>query len=84
VTARGWRLALAVIAVAFASAGFAVAFRATLALVTHALGGEDIVGMVGAAPWWARLALPAAGGLAVGAIGLAEARQKRTGGASDS
>ena len=79
-TARGWRLALAVIAVAFASAGFAVAFRATLALVTHALGGEDIVGMVGAAPWWARLALPAAGGLAVGAIGLAEARQKRTGG----
>ena len=79
-TARGWRLALAVIAVAFASAGFAVAFRATLALVTHALGGEDIVGMVGAAPWWARLALPAVGGLAVGAIGLAEARQKRTGG----
>ena len=79
VTTRALRLAIAVVAVAVVSACFALAFRAGLALVVEALGGVDTVSMIAAAPWWERLALPAAGGLAVGALGLVEARQKRSG-----
>ena len=78
-TTRGLRLALAVIAVAAVAACFALAFRAGLALAVEALGGADPVSMISAAPWWERLALPAAGGLVVGAVGLLEARQKRSG-----
>jgi len=71
-----WRLGPAVAAVALVAALFAVAFRATLAEVAHALGGADVVAMIDHAPWWERLALPTVGGLCAGVLGLAIARTR--------
>src|SRR5262245_46172178 len=63
-----WRRGLAIAATALAAAAFAIAFRATLAVATRALGGDDIVAMIEHAAWWQRIALPVAGGLAVAGI----------------
>ena len=53
------------IAVALVAAGFAIAFRGSArARSVELLGGDGIVAMIAAAPWWERLALPAVGGLA--------------------
>lgn len=72
--ASAWRLAVALVAVAVASAGFAIAFRASLGWVAAALGGHDVVSMIQALPPWARVALPVAGGLAAGLVALIAAR----------
>jgi len=69
-----WRRWIAVIAVALVAAGFAIAFRASLAAVGRLLGGSGIVALIAAAPWWERIALPAAGGLAVGGVLVIAAR----------
>jgi chloride channel protein, CIC family len=73
-TSRWWQRWLAVVAVALVAAGFAIAFRRTLAAVDQLLGGSGSVAMIEAAPVWARIALPAAGGLLVGLILLIAAR----------
>ena len=66
---RAARFALAIAVIAVASAGFAVAFRAALiGVVRLASGADDLVTAMTAAPWWARLLLPAAGGLAAGVL----------------
>lgn len=55
-------------------------FRAATSAATHALGGRNVVEMIAATPAWARLALPAAGGLVAGLIALQIARQRGTSG----
>jgi CIC family chloride channel protein len=74
------RLAVAVVVTAAAAALFAIGFRAGIGEVTSLLGGSTGVEMVDGLPWWARLALPAIGGLAVGGILYAERRHKGGGG----
>lgn len=69
-----WRLALALVVVAAGAAGFAIAFRAALSAVWDALGGSTVVTMIDGMPLWARVALPAAGGLAAGLVALAATR----------
>ena len=74
------RLAIAIGLVALLSAGFAIAFRATLGLAARALGGDSsIVSVIADAPMWLRVALPAAGGLLAGVVVVALARVRRTG-----
>ncbi len=73
-TSRWWQRWLAVIAVALVAAGFAIVFRGALAAVGRLLGGSGSVAMIEAVPVWARIALPAAGGLLVGLILLVAAR----------
>ena len=63
-----WRRWLAVGSVAVVAAGFAIAFRGSLAAVGRLLGGDGIVAMIEAAPAWERVALPAIGGLLVGLV----------------
>ena len=70
------RLHVAVVLVAVAAAGIAIAFRASLAAVVHALGGSDTIAMIANLPTWARIALPVAGGLGAGLIGLAMTGQR--------
>lgn len=67
-TAPWWRRWIAVIAVALVAAGFAIAFRGSLAAVNRLLGGDGIVAMIAAAPTWERIVLPAIGGLLVGLV----------------
>jgi CIC family chloride channel protein len=77
VTARvavWWRRWLAVGATALVAAGFAIAFRASLAAIGGLLGGAGTVAMITAVPGWERLALPAIGGLLVGGVLLIAAR----------
>ena len=68
--------ALATVLVAVVAAGFAVAFRGSLAAVARALGGANVVAMIASVPLWARVALPAAGGLGAGLVGLWTARTR--------
>ncbi|HEX2691443.1 MAG TPA: chloride channel protein [Kofleriaceae bacterium] len=75
-----WRRWLAVIVVALVAAGFAIAFRASLVAVNRLFGGEGVVAMIEAAPAWQRIALPVAGGLAVGLVLWAAARVREGGG----
>lgn len=79
---RAWvRFAVAVVAVALASAGFAIAFRASIAWVLDvAAGARDVVDMIAGSPWWVRLGLPALGGLVAGAFSLIARRLKGVGG----
>jgi CIC family chloride channel protein len=72
-----WRLALALVVVAAGAAGFAIAFRASLTIVWDALGGNNVVGMISNMPPWARIVLPAAGGLAAGLVALAATRVRQ-------
>ncbi len=74
------RLSVAVAAVAVLAAAFAIAFRAALQLVIHALGASDIVTAIGAAPLWERIVLPTAGGLLAGFVVYAMRRQRGTSG----
>ena len=69
-----WRRWLAVIVTALVAAGFAIAFRGSLAAVDRLLGGEGVVAMIAAQPVWRRIVLPAAGGLLVGLVMLIAAR----------
>jgi CIC family chloride channel protein len=69
-----WRLGslAALVAVALASAAFAVVFRLALGWhYRHILGADTVVDAVAALPWQLRLALPAAGGLAAGLVARA-------------
>lgn len=69
-----WRRWTAVVVVALVAAGFAIAFRGSLAAVSQLLGGAGIVAMIEAAPVWQRIMLPAIGGLLVGLVMLVAAR----------
>jgi CIC family chloride channel protein len=77
-----WRFAIAIVTTSVIAAGFAILFRAGLSGVLRLVGSTDVVAMMAAAPWWVRLALPAIGGLVVGAIGLLAARYRGAGGLS--
>lgn len=69
------RFGLGVVLVAVAAAAFAAAFRSALALALHrAAGTSDVVSAMLVAPRWARLALPATGGLLAGLLGMLVAR----------
>jgi CIC family chloride channel protein len=71
------RFALGVVVVAVAAAAFAVGFRASLGFVVRSLSGAgDVVSAMRAAPVWARLTLPALGGLLGGALGLLVTRSR--------
>lgn len=63
---RTAKLALAVVIVAIVAALFALVFRASLNLVVHG----NIVAMIDGLPYWARVVVPAAGGLGAGMIAL--------------
>ena len=69
-----WKRAAALGATAAFAAGFAIAFRSSLSAAYELLGASDVVAMIAAAPWWQRLALPIAGGLAVGGLARLAAR----------
>ena len=70
--------------VALAAAAFAIAFRATLALVLQrGAGVQDIVSAARAAPVWLRLLSPAAGGLLAGLLSILVARAPAGQGVAD-
>jgi chloride channel protein, CIC family len=73
--AAGWRFALSVVLVAASAAAFAIAFHFVLALViSSSTGATDVVSAMKAAPRWARVLLPALGGLIAGVLGMFAAR----------
>jgi CIC family chloride channel protein len=74
---------VALVLVAVAAGGFAIVFRATLALTLHGVAGAaNVVEAMTGAAWWWRLGLPALGGLAAGLLSLSIARHGG-GGVSD-
>jgi CIC family chloride channel protein len=79
-----WRFGLGLLLVALAAAGFAIAFRWTLAAAVHALyGARDLVSAMRGLPLLGRLFLPALGGLGAGVIGLLLGRLGSNQGVSD-
>lgn len=65
-----WRLAVGLILVALTAALFAVGFRAALGFVTQTFGAAtDVVSAMKRLPAWARVVLPAGGGLIAGVMG---------------
>lgn len=69
------RFLAGLLAVALLAAAFAIAFRAALAFVLErATGDGDVVSAMRRMHWWARLFLPAAGGLLAGAFAALVAR----------
>jgi chloride channel protein, CIC family len=71
------RFSLGVLLVAVMAAAFAVGFRAALAFVLRHLGGaSDVVSAMRGAPVWARLCLPALGGLLGGSLSIFVARAR--------
>ncbi|MEO8554435.1 MAG: chloride channel protein, partial [Kofleriaceae bacterium] len=70
------KLGFAIVVVAVIAAGFAVLFRGLLSAAVGWFGGSDIVTMIANLPRWARIALPAVGGLGAGFVGLAIAKQR--------
>lgn len=84
-TPRRWapRFVLALVLVAIAAGGFAIVFRATLALTFHRVAGaSNVVEAMTGSAWWWRLGVPALGGLAAGLLSRAIARHGG-GGVSD-
>jgi CIC family chloride channel protein len=74
---------LALVVVAVAAGGFAIAFRATLTLAVRGVAGvASIVEGMTNADWWWRLSLPMVGALAAGLLSLSIAR-RGGGGVSD-
>jgi CIC family chloride channel protein len=73
---RNAKLGLAIVLVALVAAAFAVVFRGTLAAVGRTLGGSDIVTMIRNLPLWARIGLPALGGLGAGLLALVIAKPR--------
>jgi CIC family chloride channel protein len=66
---------LGVLCVAVGAAAFAIAFRSALAASLAAVAGTtDVVSAMRRAPLWARLLVPALGGLCAGLLGLLVAR----------
>jgi CIC family chloride channel protein len=82
---RAWLLyACALTFVASGAALFAVAFRRLLSVAFgFASGAGDVVSMFQRLPWWARLVLPALGGLVAGCVSIATARSKTGQGVGD-
>jgi CIC family chloride channel protein len=75
-TRRSWepRFIVALVLVAVAAAGFAIAFRATLSLTVHSVAGvANVVDAMVKADWWWRLVFPMVGALAAGVLSLAVA-----------
>jgi chloride channel protein, CIC family len=65
------RFALGVVLVALAAALFAVVFRwALTSVLVRVAGTSNVVSAMHAAPWWARLLLPAVGGFCAGLLGV--------------
>lgn len=82
---RSWepRFLFALVLVALAAAGFAIAFRALLAAALRgAAGAANVVDAMTAAGWWWRLALPMGGALVAGVCARLIARREG-GGVSD-
>ncbi|MFT3694260.1 MAG: chloride channel protein [Kofleriaceae bacterium] len=73
---RTAKLALAVVVVAIVAALFAIVFRWTLSQVTHG----NVVTMIEGLPMWARVLVPAAGGLGAGVIALWSSKLRGTSG----
>lgn len=70
-----WRFALGIVLVALSAAAFAAGFRQALSSVLESVAGTgNIVTAMTAAPVWARLLLPAVGGLLAGLLGRVVAR----------
>lgn len=79
-----WRFGVGVLVVALMAAAFAIAFRAGLSFVLEAVASApDVVSAMERAPVWARVILPACGGLLAGAIGLAVMRAPAGHGVAD-
>jgi CIC family chloride channel protein len=72
--ARLAKLAFAVVVVAVVAAAFAIAFRGAFSAVVHWIGGANVVEMISRLPWWARILLPAVGGLGAGLVRLRSAK----------
>lgn len=82
---RRWapRFLLALVLVAVAAGGFAIVFRATLALTVRGIAGvANVVDAMTNTDWWWRLSLPMLGALAAGLLSLSIAR-RGGGGVSD-
>lgn len=78
------RFALGVVVAALLAALFAIAFRSALSLVfAHVGQADDVVAAMERMPWWARLGLPALGGLAAGLIGRVLAHGPESAGVGD-
>ncbi|HET6339636.1 MAG TPA: chloride channel protein [Polyangiales bacterium] len=78
------RFVAGVIIVALAAASFAIAFRWTLAAITHYYAGaQDVVAFMRALPIWLRFTLPAFGGLCAGLLVYLSQRFGTTQGVSD-
>ena len=74
---------LALVVVAVAAGGFAIAFRATLTLAVRGIAGvANVVEAMTNTDWWWRLSLPMVGALAAGLLSLSIAR-RGGGGVSD-
>jgi CIC family chloride channel protein len=74
---------VALVLVAVAAGGFAIVFRATLALTLHRVAGAaNVVEAMTGSAWWWRLGVPALGGLAAGLLSRVVARHGG-GGVSD-
>src|SRR5258706_6527662 len=73
-------LAPAVAIVAVVAAAFAIAFRISLAAVWQLIAAHDVVSTIASLPLWARVAMPATGGLCAGLVALVIARQRGEGG----
>lgn len=79
-----FRLGVGVLLVAASAAGFAALFRAGLGSALRYLGGaNDVVSVMRGLPVWARLCLPAFGGLLAGGVGMLVARSPGGSGVGD-
>lgn len=67
---------VAIVLVATVAAAFALAFRGTLGAFARWVGGSNVVSMIANLPLWARVLLPAVGGLGAGLVGLWIKRQR--------
>jgi CIC family chloride channel protein len=76
-------LGIGVAIVALMAAAFAALFRAGLSSVLHWAGGTDVVSVMRGLPRWARLLLPAFGGLLAGCVGALLARSPAGSGVGD-
>jgi CIC family chloride channel protein len=68
------KLAFAIVVVAIVAAAFAIAFRGAFSAVVRWIGGANVVDMISRLPWWAKILLPAAGGLGAGLIRVRSAK----------
>lgn len=81
---RSIRFGVALIVVAGASAGFAIAFRSALTLAMRQFGGaHDVVSAIQSLPISFRVVLPVGGGLLAGLLSLAARRYGKSHGVGD-